>query len=82
LYILFSIVLAIVVGMLVLLFMLVTCCFCCLLLVPYLGAVILLPVLIFKRAYPLYYFAQYGPQYDVFPPPAAPPVAGTSPLPV
>jgi len=80
LYILFSIVLAIAIGMIVVMFMLVTCCFCCLMLVPYVGTVILLPVLVFKRAYPLYYFAQYGPQYDVFPPPIAPPVAGTSPL--
>jgi len=38
---------------------------------------------VFKRAYPLYYLAQYGPQYDVFPVPPAlpslpaqPPVAG------
>ena len=81
LYILFSIVLAMGIGVLVLTFMLVTCCFCCLMLLPFIGTVVLLPVLIFKRAYPLYYFAQYGPQYDVFPPPAAPPAAGTSPLP-
>ncbi len=81
LYILFSIVLAMGLGVLVLMFMLVTCCFCCLMLLPYVGTVVLLPVLIFKRAYPLYYLAQYGPEYDVFPPPATPPMAGTSPLP-
>ena len=81
LYILFSIVLAMGIGLLVMVFMLVTCCFCCLMLLPYIGTVILLPVLIFKRAYPLYYFAQYGSQYDVFPTPASPPVAGTSLLP-
>ena len=81
LYILFSIVLAMGIAMLVLVFMLVTCCFCCLMFVPYLGTVVLLPVLIFKRAYPLYYFAQYGPQYDVFTPPAGSPPVSTSPLP-
>ncbi|MGH7994053.1 MAG: DUF7544 domain-containing protein, partial [Limisphaerales bacterium] len=82
LYILFQIVLSMAIGMLVLLVILVTCCIAgCLMALPYLGTVLLLPVLIFKRAYPLYYFAQYGPQYDVFPPPPAPPMAGTSPLP-
>jgi hypothetical protein len=42
------------------------CCASCLLLVPYIGTVILLPVLVFKRAYSLYYLQQYGPQFDVF----------------
>jgi len=32
------------------------------------GTVLLLPVLVFKRAYPLYFLAQFGPEYDVFPP--------------
>jgi hypothetical protein len=35
--------------------------------IPYLGTVLLLPILVFKRAYSLHYLAQYGPQYDVFP---------------
>ncbi|HXR04370.1 MAG TPA: hypothetical protein VN836_06640 [Verrucomicrobiae bacterium] len=82
LYILFQIVLSMAIGVLVLLAILVTCCVAgCLMALPYLGTVLLLPVLIFKRAYPLYYLAQYGPEYDVFPPPATPPMAGTSPLP-
>ena len=52
----------------------VTCCLaCCFLLVPFVGTVVLLPILVFKRAYSLYYLAQYGPEYDVFPPPAPPP---------
>jgi hypothetical protein len=42
------------------------CCASCLLLVPYIGTVILLPVLVFTRAYSLYYLQQYGPQFDVF----------------
>jgi hypothetical protein len=42
-------------------------------LLPFVGTVLLLPVLVFKRAYPLYYLAQFGPQYDLFPvPPALP----------
>jgi hypothetical protein len=72
------------IGIIVLLAILATCCIAgCLLLLPFLGTVLLLPVLVFKRAYPLYYLAQYGPQYDVFPVPPAlpslpaqPPVAG------
>ena len=78
LYILFQIVLCWAIGLLVLLVMILTCCIaCCLLLLPFLGTVLLLPVLVFKRAYPLYYLAQYGPQYDVFP--SAP--AATMPVP-
>jgi hypothetical protein len=82
LYILFQIVLSMAIGVIVLGAILITCCVAgCLLVLPYLGTVLLLPVLIFKRAYPLYYLAQYGPQYDVFPPPSVPPMAGTSSLP-
>ncbi len=82
LYILFQIVLSIAIGVIVLGAIIITCCIaCCLMALPYLGTVLLLPVLIFKRAYPLYYLAQYGPQYDVFPPPSVPPIAGTSSLP-
>lgn len=80
LYLLFSIVLAMVIGMIVLAVMLATCCFCCLMLLPYIGTVILLPVLMFKRCYSLYYLAQFGPEYDVFPPAAAvPPPYGSQP---
>lgn len=66
LYLVFQIVLGLVVGLLVLAVMVVTCCFCCLLFIPYLGTVILLPVLMFKRAYSAYYLAQYGREFDVF----------------
>jgi hypothetical protein len=83
LYILFQIVLSMAIGVIVFGAIIITCCIAgCLMVLPYLGTVLLLPVLIFKRAYPLYYLAQYGPQYDVFPPPPTPPMAGTSPLPV
>lgn len=71
LYLLFQIVLALAIGLLVMMIAIVTCCCCCLLLLPYVGTVLLLPVLMFKRAYSLYYVAQFGQAYDVFPPPAA-----------
>jgi hypothetical protein len=50
--------------------------------IPYIGTVLLLPVLVFKRSYPLYFLRQFGPGYDVFPPaPSAPPVTGLQPPP-
>jgi hypothetical protein len=81
LYLLFSIVLALAIGLIVAMVFLFTCCVCCLGLLPYVGTVILLPVLMFKRCYSLYFLQQFGREYDVFPPAAAvpPPV---SPLPV
>ena len=83
-YILFQIVLAMAIGALVVVVVLVTCCIAgCLMALPFVGTVLLLPVLIFKRAYPLYYLSQFGPQYDVFPIPpaaAAPPASPLQPL--
>lgn len=74
LYLLFQLVLGLGIGLLVLAVVLLTCCLAgCLLAVPYLGTVILLPVLVFQRAYSLHYLAQYGPAYDVFTPPPATP---------
>jgi hypothetical protein len=65
LYILFQIVLAMAIGAIVLLAVLLTCCIAgCLMLLPFIGTVLLLPVLVFKRSYSLYYLAQHG--YDVF----------------
>lgn len=76
LYVLFRIVLEMVIGVLVVIAVVLTCCLAgCLLVLPYIGTVFLLPVLVFKRSYSLYYLSQYGPEYDVFPKPAAPPVA-------
>lgn len=67
LYVLFSIVLGMGIGVLVIAVMLATCCIaCCLLAIPFLGTVLLLPVLIFQRAYSAYYLAQFGADYDVF----------------
>jgi hypothetical protein len=73
LYFLFQILIGLVIGVIVLFVVLVTCCIAgCLLAIPYIGTVLFLPVLVFKRAYSLYYLAQYGPTYNVFPP-AVPP---------
>jgi len=71
LYVLFQIVLGLAIGIIVLLVILVTCCCAgCLMALPYLGTVFLLPILAFNRSYSLYYLAQYGREYDVFPPSA------------
>lgn len=72
-YILFQIVLGMAIAALIGAAVLATFCIaCCLISLPYIGTVFLLPILIFKRAYPLYYLAQYGPQFDVFPRPSEP----------
>ena len=82
LYILFQIVLGMAIGAMILALVLVTCCCAgCLMAIPYLGTVLLLPVLVFKRSYSLYYLAQYGREYDALSssmppmPGAAPPIA-------
>jgi hypothetical protein len=70
LYFLFRIVLSIAIAVLVLTVVLATCCLAgCLLVLPYLGTVLLLPILIFDRSYSLHFLAQFGPDYDVFSPP-------------
>jgi hypothetical protein len=67
LYVLFSILLAICIFVLVMGVILITCCIaCCLLAIPFIGTVLLLPMLIFQRAYSAYYLAQFGADYDVF----------------
>jgi len=71
LYILFQIVIAIVIFTIISMGFCIGCCLCCaslLLLIPYIGTVILLPVLVFKRAYSLLYLRQFGPEFDVFRP--------------
>jgi hypothetical protein len=76
LYLLMQIVLGMAIGILVLVVVLVTCCIAgCFLAIPYVGTVLLLPVLVFHRAYSLHFFAQFGPEYDVFSPDAAPTAA-------
>jgi hypothetical protein len=70
LYILFQIVILIAIGAIVFAAILTACCFCCctacVWFIPYINTVVLLPVLIFKLAYSLYYLRQFGPQFDVF----------------
>ncbi len=69
LYLLFQIVIKIVIGTIIGIGFCIGICLCCascLLLVPYIGTVILLPVLVFTRAYSLYYIQQFGPEFDVF----------------
>jgi hypothetical protein len=67
LYLLFQVVLGILICLLVLTVVIVTCCCAgCLMAIPYLGTVLLLPILVFGRAYSVYYLAQYGPTFDVF----------------
>ena len=79
LYVLFQIVLVFSIGIIIAAVVLLTCCVAgCVMLFPYIGTVLLLPVIIFKRAYSLYYLAQFGPEYDVFPP-SQPPSAGAPP---
>jgi hypothetical protein len=67
------------IGVMILALVLVTCCCAgCLLAIPYLGTVLLLPVLVFKRSYSLYYLAQYGREYDALSSPM-PPMPGAPP---
>ena len=69
LYILFQIVISIVIsiiGTLICCIGFCLCCSCILLCIPYIGTVVLLPLLAFKRSYSLFYLRQFGPQYDVF----------------
>ncbi len=69
LYLLFQILISIVIGAIIGIGFCVGLCLCCascLLLIPYIGTVILLPLSVFTRSYSLYYLQQFGPQFDVF----------------
>jgi hypothetical protein len=65
------------------------CVTCCIAALPYVGTVILLPVVMFLFAYPLCFIRQFGDPYDVWavvkpaeppqPPPTVPPVQDTLP---
>ena len=69
LYLLFQIVIVFVIGTIKMIGFCIGCCLCCascLLLIPYIGTVILLPVSVFTRAYSLCYLQQFGPEFDVF----------------
>ena len=69
LYILFQIAIAVAIGAIILVGFCVGLCLCCvsiLLFIPYINTVVLLPVHVFTRSYSLYYFQQFGMQFDVF----------------
>lgn len=52
-----------------------TCLTCCLAAIPYLGTVILLPLYVFTRCYPVCFLEQLGPSWKFFPlDPLDPPV--------
>jgi hypothetical protein len=73
LYILFQILMAMAVSAIITAFGFLTCC--CgffVLAIPYLGAVVTLPLPAFMRAYSLQYLAQFGPAFDVFAQPEPP----------
>jgi hypothetical protein len=66
-YILFQFVIGLAIGAIIITGACLTCCCaCCVLAIPYIGTVLMLPLLVFKRAYSLYYLRQYGPEFDVF----------------
>jgi hypothetical protein len=74
LYFLFKILIGICVGVLSLA---AVCLTCCLAAIPYVGTVILLPLLVFVRCYSLYFIEQFGPQWHIFPPDKEPPAVDT-----
>ncbi|MHC5179911.1 MAG: hypothetical protein ACYSOS_05225, partial [Planctomycetota bacterium] len=38
----------------------------CFLAIPYIGTVLMLPILVWRRAYSLIYLSQFGSEFDVF----------------
>lgn len=67
LYILFQMLIAICITTFIVALTCMTCCIAgCILALPFIGTVLLLPVLVFCRSYSLCYLSQYGSQFDVF----------------
>ena len=60
------------------------CCGLILLLIPYIGTVILLPIVAWERYWSLEFLRQFGPEYDLWaaaaPPPAPPPASAPPPI--
>jgi hypothetical protein len=82
LYLLFLLVIGLAIGMIVLLAVLVTCCCAaCFLMIPYIGTVVMLPILVWRRSYSLLYLSQYGHGFDVFGPEPTPVVVPTELIP-
>ena len=68
LYGLFYLALEMLAGLCILGVIVITCCVAgCLMGIPYLGAVVLLPVSVFFRLYSIEYLAQFGPEYRLEP---------------
>jgi hypothetical protein len=63
LYVLFSLVLGIAVGIGMVMLM---CATCCIAAIPYVGTVILLPIYVFLQSFSLLFIRQFGPEYDVW----------------
>jgi len=80
LYLLFQIVLTLAIVVVVFAAIIATCCIAgCLMILPYIGAVVLLPVLVFKRSYSIYFLSQFAPEYEALAPanevpPVSPPL--------
>ncbi len=73
LYFLFQIVISMAIGLITLAAMVATCCCAaCIAAIPYIGTVLMLPLLVFMKSYSLLYLRQYGSDYDVFAAPALP----------
>jgi len=74
LFLLMYVLLTIAVG---LLSVIVGCVTCCIGFLPYLSTVVTLPLVVFKRCYPIYFLQQFDPRYAIIrepPPPTAFPV--------
>lgn len=63
LYLLFKLVLCMAVGIVT---VLLCCALCCLVAIPYLGTVIMLPLLVFMRSYSIHFLEQFGESYRLF----------------
>jgi hypothetical protein len=86
LYGLFKLLLVLIINTLILLITLVTCCMCCLgilLMMPYIGTVILLPIPAFLRLFSVEFISQFGGNFDcrTAPPEPAPPALPYQPDP-
>jgi len=63
LYVLIRLIVSLAVGLIALTL---CCATCCIVLIPYLGTVLTLPLWVFKRCYSLYFLEQFGPDYICF----------------
>ena len=77
-YVLALIVLSIIAGLAVLAAFVATCCVaCCIAMLPYLGTVLMLPVLLFFRLFSVYFFQGLHPEFVMLADDAVPPLVPT-----